>query len=172
MFITYDKGIPAKIGLTKISKRTKVLVYGESTVQIYAEFSVVGWSLCRCAFELINYLLNGSNLVGSLRKPVPGFWFNVVRGERVLHRRNIWKSWVNCNLCSLQDLFPDLRDWILIRRMMDTSQSLETISRRDHPTLQLHQTERGDTRTTTTKNIIIIMSSPKFLNLSHGTLVR
>jgi len=28
MFITYDKGIPAKIGLTKISRRTKVLVYG------------------------------------------------------------------------------------------------------------------------------------------------
>ena len=29
MFITYDKGIPAKIGLTKISRRTKVLVYGK-----------------------------------------------------------------------------------------------------------------------------------------------
>ena len=28
MYITYDKGIPAKIGLTKISRRTKILVYG------------------------------------------------------------------------------------------------------------------------------------------------
>ena len=29
MYITYDKGIPAKIGLTKISRRTKILVYGK-----------------------------------------------------------------------------------------------------------------------------------------------
>jgi len=28
MYITYDKNIPAKIGLTKISRRTKILVYG------------------------------------------------------------------------------------------------------------------------------------------------
>ena len=30
MYITYDKGIPAKIGLTKISRRTKILVYGKN----------------------------------------------------------------------------------------------------------------------------------------------
>ena len=33
MFITYDKGIPAKIGLTKISRRTKILVYGKKCVR-------------------------------------------------------------------------------------------------------------------------------------------
>ena len=29
MYISYDKAIPAKIGLTKISRRTKILVYGK-----------------------------------------------------------------------------------------------------------------------------------------------
>ena len=28
--LSYDKGIPAKIGLTKISRRTKILVYGKN----------------------------------------------------------------------------------------------------------------------------------------------
>lgn len=33
MYITYDKGIPAKIGLTKISRRTKILVYGKNLMK-------------------------------------------------------------------------------------------------------------------------------------------
>ena len=57
MFITYDKGIPAKIGLTKISRRTKVLVYGKFPKPIR-------W--CKSVIAALHYISAGHH----------GIWIN------------------------------------------------------------------------------------------------
>ena len=57
MYITYDKGIPAKIGLTKISRRTKILVYGKNLTDT-RQLPILGLSLqCKaCMFNVLSFV--------------------------------------------------------------------------------------------------------------------
>ena len=55
MYITYDKGIPAKIGLTKISRRTKILVYGKNLTNCFDQFMALPCNArlaCSMSFHL------------------------------------------------------------------------------------------------------------------------
>ena len=59
MYITYDKGIPAKIGLTKISRRTKILVYGKNltnTRQLLRPIHGPSLQCKACMFNVLSFV--------------------------------------------------------------------------------------------------------------------
>ena len=59
MYITYDKGIPAKIGLTKISRRTKILVYGKNltnTRQLLRPIHGLSLQCKACMFNVLSFV--------------------------------------------------------------------------------------------------------------------